>query len=213
MARQALVQGGAQGVHIGAAVHGFQAPLDLFRAAVHRGAHDDACDRQAVAAQLPGQPEVHDEGPPGARFGALQHDVGGLHIPVEDAQAVAGVKGLGALLDDADLLLEAEKGQGLLQAGAIDEAHGQVGLSLHVTHRMHGDHVRVLDLGLGAAFRQEALQGSGLQPLEELQGDYPSQLPVQGLEHASHPAITQEGQGLVGALRRHGEIHHRRRDP
>jgi hypothetical protein len=125
------------------------------------------------------------------------HDVGGLQVPVDEADLVRLAERAGDLLGDVE---RAGPGQRPHRRQELGE-----GLPLQVLHRDevdailrlavvdHGDGVGVAQLGGDAGLEEEALLEAGVLVVavlgvEDLEGDRTVQGRLDGLVHAAHPA-------------------------
>jgi len=205
LAGQEGVEGGAHGVDVGGDAHLVFQPRGLLGGHEAGGADHQALLGEPRALQGPGQAEIQDVGLQ-APLVLLDHDVGGLEVPVHEALAVGGVDGGGHGLHHGGEVLQAEVLPRGGQGPALDQLHGDEGLAVQLAHLIDLADVGMVDLGLVLGFQDEAAHAPRVVPGEELQGDLPLEDEVEGPVDPPHPALAQElevrvvgpGRGLDG---------------
>jgi hypothetical protein len=200
-AREDLVEDHPHRPHVGAGVH--LGALEKLRRDVARGAQHHARLRQVRVAE-PGDPEIEDLHDPVGR----DEDVGGLHVPMDDAHLVGEVEAAAHVDDHPDLLLEGEAAgvvDGPAELLAVDELHGDVagGLALAVLLDLadleDGDDVRVVELRRRPGLALESLDRI-LPPhqgrRDHLERHRPVEERVVGLVDLPHGPLAELGQVL-----------------
>jgi hypothetical protein len=141
--------------------------------------------------QLARQSEVEDLGP------ALwcHHDVGGLEITVHDSRSMRVIQSVGYLDAVAQHLLGRKPAPGnhLTECAARDVLHRDEVLPLGLADFVDGADVGVVDGGGRARLLQQLVPRLGIvgeSPTEELDGDRPLQLSVEGAIDLTHAAGT-----------------------
>jgi hypothetical protein len=205
---QALVEGGAQAVHVGPPIH--LPTHGLLGGHVGGGPEERARLRERERAALPGQPEVGDHG-----LVVLAHeDVVGLDVPVDDPSLVGVLqrqRGVEDVLRDRALVAQRPRGVGRERAQGApgDELHRVVGGPV-----LHAGAVDLHDVGMvegggRAGLALEARQGLRVARevlREDLQGHPPLQrllprlvdLPHGPLAHQAHDRVLAEGARRAG---------------
>ena len=193
-----LEEGAAEGPDVGPPVR----PLapDLFGRHVRGRAQDRLGAGQVGPAFDRGQAEIHD---PGLSL-AVDHDVGGLDVPVDHAFFVRGLEPRGDLGRDPERFVDRQGPfrDPLFQAPALDESHGQEHLPFGFVDLEDRADVGMVEDGGGLGLAQEAFLGLGvLADLggQELEGDRPAELRVLGLEDDAHPAAADDIQKMIPA--------------
>ena len=191
---QHLVQDAAQGIDV-APGRDLALAHRLFRGHVVRGPERHAGLGHPGAAVGPahGQrdAEVGDN-----RAAVVQHDVFGLDVPVHDTVAMRVVEGLRHLGGDADRVLHGELAlarEQVADALAFHVGHHVEDLAVRLPRVEEGQDVRMLQVGRGLDFGQEALRadhGGELGP-QDLDGDLTVVAEVVRQVHRGHPARAQ----------------------
>ncbi|EAU63718.1 hypothetical protein STIAU_3224 [Stigmatella aurantiaca DW4/3-1] len=221
-ARQQVVEDGAQGVHIGALVHGVGG--GLLRGHVGRGANDGAQPGEApvlgsrlarlreslgpgaLSAQVLGQPPVDDH-----RLPEVSHQhVGRLEVPVDDALGVGVGDGLGhrehVRQQRQPLLQRLLLGEDVRQRAARDELHREEGLAAGPTPRfVDGDDGGVLEAGGDEGLGDEARLHVPAGRQQLLDGHGPVQALVPGPEDAADAPLRQLPDERVAARFHRGQ--------
>src|SRR5262245_36029828 len=162
------------------------------------GAEDEAALVHGGGLQVR-DPEVHDLDP--AR--SAQAAVRGLHAAVHDAIAMGIPEPFAHLAQHVELPLD---GQGLLvldhllQVGALDELHGDVGLAPVLAQVVDRHDVAVLEppCRLGLAQEARAQVGALGEPRDHgLHGDLAVDQGIDGLVHRAHAPTAEDLQDLV----------------
>ena len=195
--RDHLEEDDAHGVKVRAGVD--VAGFDLLGGHVLRGAEHDARAGHAFGFEETGKAEIHD---PGASV-AVDHDVLGFQIAVDDAHAVGFGQPFGDLAGDGDGPAgpdRARPADELLEVFALDVLHAdeldQAGLAqvVEAADVAVGDLAGVLELGL------EPLHGgrveAELRP-DDLESHHFLELLVKGFVNRTHAALAQLLDDLV----------------
>jgi hypothetical protein len=172
-----MVEGGAEPVDVGRPLDAARVARRLLGGHVGRGAREDALLREAAAAlREPGEAEVQHEDPPAA----IEHEIGGLEVAVDDALLVRGMDGARGDAERLDGL--AERKRGLLQRPPLHVLHHDVGPPAFLGDPVDGDDVRVGEPGRDDGLAGEALQRRALlgQRDRELQRASAAELAVPG---------------------------------
>ncbi len=207
------VRHAAEGVEVAPAVESL--PGGLLRAHEVRGAdHFTDCGETAGGLGA-GDPEIGDDRPAG---GALEHDVVGLHVAMDDA-ATMGVRECPGHFLDHPCGVGRGEGAGpvdaLGQRFAVDEAHDETEDLVAVLDSVHRYDVRMGKGGGRAGLAEKPL--AKLRPDRVLRGqcldgDLPVELGVVRQEDGAHPAPAQfPVEGVVGgkgSRELRGEIGH-----
>ncbi len=185
---EGLVQHHPQRVDVGAGVHGL--PLGLLGGQVGGRAQHGGGGGEGLGGHGPGDPEVHDLHLALRR----EHDVGRLHVAVDDPGGVGELKGGGHLGGHlgGPLRLQAALGlQDLPQGPARDVLHDDVvhgGVRAGV---VHAHHVGVVQAGRGLGLPAEPLHEPlvpGVLGGQDLDGHRPPQHGVGAPVHLGHAA-------------------------
>ena len=130
---------------------------------------------------------------------AVEQDVRGLDVAMDDAALMSGVQCRRHLLEqlDRDPRLEACRApQALSQIAARDPAHAQVEVAVDLSRLVDRDHIRVLERGhqppLALEARDERPVG-GERGGDQLQRDRALEPEVRGLIDDAHPAAPRLG--------------------
>jgi len=185
--RQQGLERGAQRVHVRAAVQQGGLAAGLFRGHVGHGADDPA-----PALGAPGQTEVEHAGPAGAVLQVVDHQVGGLQVPMDEPHPVCGMDPFADIHHVAKQSFERQGGRGLLEGLPAEELHGDVGLAAPFPHLVHPAHVGVIDPGLELGLLEEPLEQVGVLPAQQLQGHHAMQGGIRGLEDAPHAPFADQ---------------------
>ncbi len=192
------VQHAAQAEQVGTIVH--RLPLGLFRRHVHRRARHHPGLGQAGVIAGPRQAKVGDLD---ALDPVLQKDIGWLDVAVDQPLPVRRRQPLRDLHTDAQDLLQRQLPGAvelLLQRGAVDELHDQVGHRAGILDSVDVDDVVLGDGGGGPRLAREALPRHAARRQlgsQRLDGNDPVQLGVERPEHHPHGASSDDFQGLV----------------
>jgi hypothetical protein len=204
-AGEQLVEGGAEAVDVGPAVEGRgrRGPCsgDMYEGVPSRAPGPGELLGIGVVA---GDAEVHDDWAEAAVGGALDEDVAGLDVAVEDAELVGLVEGDGAVAEDHDLVMQRQL-EAVAQRLAGDQFHGDVGLALDLADLEDLADVGVVDAGLGAGLAEQAGREIGMIAADELEGDGAAELRVVGAVDGAHAAVAEHCEELVAAPVRDGE--------
>ena len=193
------MQRGSQGIDIRPAIQQGRVAPGLLRRHVGHRAHDPARLSEPPALCATSQSEIEHAGAGGAVLGPVDHQVGGLQVPVDQAHAVGRMDPLADFHHVPQQGLERETRGGLLQGGPAEELHGDVGLAAPLAHFVDPADIGMVHPGLELSLLQEALEQVRILPAEELQRDLPLEPRVRGPEDASHPAFAQQGECLEPA--------------
>ena len=203
--RQQLVEHGAQREHVRARRRLLAADL-LGRHVVGR-AHDHARAGHVGRRHL-GQAEVHDLD----LAAALDVDVRGLQVAVDDVLRVGEGEAVADLLHEPELLLERQgrvAADEVLEVVALQELHRHVDLALVFAEVEDGDDVGVVEprgrLGLAVEALPQLFVGADRRR-HRLDGDVAAEDGVVGLEDLAHGALADLADDLV--LTQLTEIHH-----
>ncbi len=202
-----LVERGPQAVDVRAAVQPRDLAPGLLRGHVRRRAQHGARLGQ-VLVPVPRQAEVHDEGAQGAVLRALDHDVGGLEVPVDDPHPVGLLDAQGRIPHRHHPLLQGQLHRRRVEGLAADALHGDEDPALHLAHFEDLAHMVVVHPGLGPGLQHEAREVAVVVEAHELDGHHAAQAPVAAAEHLAHAALPQEAQALVAVPARHRELRH-----
>jgi hypothetical protein len=156
-AAEQLVEGRAQAVDVAAAVEASDLAPGLLGRHVGGGPEDGAGDRSARVVDRTRQPEIDDVGMPASVGVARDHDVGGLHVAVDEPQRVRRVDGVGHLGHDADDLFLGHPRGRLAERGAVDVLHRDVRTTVQLADLVDLADVRVMDARLHAGLVQPAV--------------------------------------------------------
>ncbi len=184
-----LEQDGPHGVDVDPVVDVLA--LGLLGGHVLRRADDDPRPGHAAGVERPGDAEVHDLGV----ALAVDHDVLGLEVAVDDAEAVGldeALEDLAGQVEGLGLVEVARAADEALQVLARDVFHGDVDRQPFLADVVHPADVPVGDLAGQLDLVAEALDdlevGGDLR-LEELEGDDLADLAVVGLVDGAHTAL------------------------
>ena len=175
--------------------------LDLLGRHVLGRPDHDAGAGQAARPAREGDSEIHDPDVPLA----VDHDVLGLEVAVDDADPVGLVQALGDLAADGDGLglgQVARAADEALEVLAADELHGDEGRESLLADVEHAADVAVGDLAGELDLVPETLDRLRVRcdlGLEELEGDLFLDPGVVDLVDAAHPALAQLLDDLVAA--------------
>ena len=155
------------------------------------GAQDQRRVRLLDAGEL-GQPEV---GHPGVAL-LGDHDVGALHVAVDDPLGVGGVETLGHLERDVRGLAvgEGAAGQPALQVEPFGQGHGDEDLLVELLDGVDGADVGVIEGGRGLGLAEEAaalVVAAQRVSGQELEGHLPAQGEVLGPVHDAHASLAE----------------------
>ena len=146
-----------------------------------------------------GQPEVRD-----ARAApAVEHDVGGLQVPVEDAAVVRRRQPGADLPRHVERLVRRKTSDALEQRGevlAVDVLHREEVLAVDLGDVVHPAHVGVRDLARGADLGEESVEALPVRrerARQELQRDGLAELQVVGAVHLAHAAAADQSDDAV----------------
>lgn len=133
--------------------------------------------------------------------GGVEQDVGGLHVPVQDARAVGGrecLEDLGADGGGFGGLQDAALAQDVVEGGSVDEFHDDDGAALVFGDVVDGDDRGVADAGGRACFalhpQAEVAQfgcGGVVIGAQFLDGDFAAEDFVVGAPHDAHAAAAE----------------------
>ncbi len=202
LAREHLVDHDAEREDVAAAVEILA--FDLFGRQVLRAAHHRAGHGQlgALAGHL-GDAEVGDLHP----AGAVEQDVAGLDVAVDDALAVGVVEGVGGLAGDAQHVAQTQARSGVEAAGevdALDELEGEIEETLGLAGVEQGDDVGMQEAAGGPGLAQQALLAvvDLLRPADEadgLDGELAVDLRIFGEIDLAHRAGAEKPDDAVAA--------------
>ena len=201
-AREALEQQAGQAVLVGAAVERLAA--DLLRRDVVDRAHELAVGGTALGRALR-QAEVGQVAVL-APVLAVEQDVAGLDVAMDEAAAVGGVQRIGDLGGDRDRPGRVERAlaaQQRLQVAAADVAHGDEQAPVALARLVDRYDVRVVQAGGEARLAQQRLTGRAGR--EQLERDRPSEPHVQRPVDLAHSAASKQRLDAVARDVRAGE--------
>jgi len=187
---QHLVEDAGQGVLVAPAVHR-SFPADLLRAHVGRSAqgHPRPGESRFVGAGFGlGDAEVRQEG-----VARLQHDVGRLHVPVDDPLGMSEGQGPGHFPGDLNRILHRELPfplQAIRQGFPPNEGHDVVEEAGGVPGVEQREDVGMREVGGGADLPEEAVGPDGLGQIrqQDFHRHRPLVLQVTGTVHRGHAA-------------------------
>ncbi len=199
-----LEEHAAEGVDVGACVHGLAAGL-LGRHVGGGAEHDAGLGQGRLALHL-GDSEVEDFHEL-ELVAALDHiDVGRFHVPVDHAHVVGGLESAGDLQGEVpgpgprQAVLGA---QDLLEVLALEQLHDEEGRALgDLVDVADVDHVGVTDAGGGPSLPHEALDEFpivGHLRAEDLDGHRLAEAEVLALVDAAHATLAYESADEVAA--------------
>ena len=141
---------------------------------------------------------------------AHAEEVGGLEVPVDDAERVRVRDGLAGLEDEVDRLLDRQEATLLeprREVESLEVVHHDVGTAvLQLPHVGHAGHVLSLDLGRRPGLLEKAADEDGLLEglgQQELQRDPLVELEVMRGDDDAHPARPQDALDTVLARQHH----------
>ena len=144
------------------------------------------------AANLLGKAEIENLG-----VTALgDENIGGLNVAMNDSFTVCGFEGVGNL--DAEIEqefeLEGASADAMLQSGAFEEFHGEVGLSAILTDFVNRADVWMIERGGGAGLAPEAFEGLRVFcefVRQKFEGDVAAEVRILGFVDDTHTAAAE----------------------
>ena len=193
LARDAVVEDQAERVDVAPFVE--LLPGELLGTHVERCPHDHSRLGQAHFFDGAGQSEIHDEH---VSF-AVDHDVLGLEVAVDDSLAVGVSNGAADLDEDRDGILIGEHPASFddrAQGAAVDVVHREVGERTHRSHFVYRDDARMAQPCGDARFAPESLDEwfvGAAELRDDLECDVTIERSLAGLVDVSHAAAAEEG--------------------
>src|SRR5439155_5716346 len=178
--------------------------LILLRSHVVWSSEDQACLREVVGGGDFGDAEIGD-----LDHAGVDDDVGGLDIAMDDAPIVRVVERGGGLpkeAEDARGLERLIQGENLLDGGAWDELHGDVGRVVLFSHVVDRDNAGMRQDARRPRFAKQALAlfpalfgVADFAQANSLDGDFPPDGRIERAVHDSHRAATEFTEDLISA--------------
>ena len=151
-----------------------------------------------------GQPEVEDLHPWIAAGAAVQDDVGGFQVTMNDVLLVRGVEGVGDLPGDGESLRDRHRAavEAFGECGPFDEFEHEHGPALEILHPVDRTDVRVVQGREQACFAREARTALGIgdeDGRQHLDRNLATELAIASAIHFSHPASAKRAKNAIRA--------------